>query len=215
MKKLLFTMIVVFMLATALPGQEISFTLTPEEEAEKASWIAKGLMYPKYGYDKVSWGAGVDEVKKHYTGLVNTSDEDSLFGMRKFSQKVNSGGMVKREFYFYQGGLIKVTVQYDKSVKAELIRDKIKETFGKEMYVKNAHAWYWCPSKWWWNPLTKSEEQGDFIEDPERCKGFYILATYNHTFSDKTDEKITIQRHEFKEQQNNINKKKQMGALGL
>ena len=91
MKTFLFITLL-FTLATTLVGQEISFTLTPEEEAEKASWIAKGLMYPKYGYDKVSWGDGVDEVKKHYTGLVNASDEDSLFGMRKFSQKVSSGG---------------------------------------------------------------------------------------------------------------------------
>jgi hypothetical protein len=180
MKKFLFAILSVIILATTLAGQEISFNLTPEEEAEKASWIAKGLMYPKYGYDKVSWGDGVDEVKKHYNGLVNTSDEDSLFGMRKFSQKVNSGGMVKREFYFYQGDLIKVTVQYDKSVKAELIRDKIKETFGNEIYLENVHAWYYSPSAKDWNPETDITTVGTFVENPARFKDAYTLATYEH-----------------------------------
>jgi len=204
MKKLIFTAIATIILATAVSGQDISFTLTPEEEAEKASWLAKGLMYPKYGYDKVSWGATLDEVKKHYTGLVNTSDEDSLFGMRKFSQTVKTGGMVKREFYFYQGGLLKVTVQYDKSVKAELIKDKIKETYGEKEYpTYGAHAWYYSP------------ESGRFIENPRSAMDCYPLSTFKHQLSNKISENLDEQRYELKEQRNNANKKKQMDALGL
>jgi hypothetical protein len=216
MKKFLFATLSVIILATTLVGQEISFNLTPEEEAEKNSWISKGLMYPKYGYDKVSWGDGVDEVKKHYTGLVNTSDEDSLFGMRKFSQKVNSGGMVKREFYFYQGGLIKVEVQYDKSVKAELIKDKIESTYGEDAYPNHAHAWYYSPSKVVWNPRTHSEQKGGFLEnDPKHWPDCYTVATYRHETSFDIEDKIIIQRIKLENQRKDNAKKKQMGTLDL
>jgi len=215
MKKFLFAILSILILATTLAGQEISFNLTPEEEAEKASWIAKGLMYPKYGYDKVSWGAGVDEVKKHYTGMVNTSDEDSLFGMRKFSQTVGSGGIVKREFYFYQGGLIKVTVQYDKSVEIELIRDKIKSTYGKGEYPESARAGYYSPSA---NKIDKNYNiigEGSFVENPKQHKDCYPLARYYHPLSPKTDEKIDVQRFQLKKHRADVNEKKQIDALGL
>jgi len=215
MKKLLFAILSVIILATTLAGQEISFNLTPEEEAEKASWLAKGLMYPKYGYDKVSWGDGVDEVKKRYTGLVNTSDEDSLFGMRKFSQKVNSGGIVKREFYFYQGGLIKVTVQYDKSVKAELIRDKIKETYDEKVYPKNAYAGNFSPSAPDWGDTYAYYKSGAYVESTNRYKDYYTLTMYRHSSVGEIDGKVELQRNALKKQREGTDKKKQMDAMDL
>ena len=217
MKKFLFTILSILILATTLAGQEISFNLTPEEEAEKASWIAKGLMYPKYGYDKVSWGDGVDEVKKHYTGLVNTSDEDSLFGMRKFSQKANSGGMVKREFYFYQEKLFKVEISYDNSVKEDLLEDKIKSTFDKDVYGGYVLAGRLRPG------LNSAfgrycNKVGCFIYGEEKenshyNKNSYAMVIYRH--HDSVDAKISKLRQKLKKDQESLDNQKQIDALGI
>jgi len=214
MKKLIFSILAPLILAITVSGQDISFTLTPEEEAEKASWLAKGLMYPKYGYDKVSWGATLDEVKKHYSGLVNTSDEDSLFGMKKFSQKVGSGGIVKRDFYFYQGGLLKVTVQYDKSVKVSLLDDKIRTTYGEEVYPLNANANYYSPSLTTMGDITNTP--GRFLEEgerPDRIKDCYPIATYEPEVSLEITRTVKKQRQELQKQRNATAKKKQLDVL--
>ena len=126
------------------------------------------------------------------------------------------GGMVKREFYFYQGGLIKVTVQYDKSVKAELIRDKIKETYGEDIYPWNASVRGYSPSLTKWD--EKAYKKGRFLEGDEDCnriKDCYLLAEYEQKSSYKITEKIKNQRYELHKQQDTDAKKKHMDALDL
>jgi hypothetical protein len=87
------------------------------------------------GYDKVAWGASLNDVRKNYSGLIEkTNTEEIASGIKRFRQDKPENLMTYRDFYFYNDKLYKVGVSYDdlESMQiARLLLEKFVEKFGK------------------------------------------------------------------------------------
>ncbi|HOR40964.1 MAG TPA: DUF6056 family protein [Paludibacteraceae bacterium] len=82
---------------------------------------------PIIGYDKVTWGTTIQEVKQLYPDIVEKKEKN---GVRRFSEKLYDNGMQYRYFYFFQDKLYQVAVDYDVNLKHSLV-DKLTSIYGK------------------------------------------------------------------------------------
>lgn len=82
---------------------------------------------PLIGYDEVSWGTTIDEVKQFYPNMKEKEKKD---GIRSFTEIVNKNGMQYRYFYFFQDKLYKVSLDYDANLRYPLV-DKLTSIYGK------------------------------------------------------------------------------------
>jgi len=100
---------------------------------------------PIIGYDKVEWGASVEEVKKYYPAVEpfflkssNNYKNVPYYYMRNenlmlYIEYVNETHIKRRDFYFYDNKLCMVVVDYEGLgiTKAESLYDLIVSKFGK------------------------------------------------------------------------------------
>ena len=68
---------------------------------------------PIIGYDRVRWGATVQEVTQIYTTMREITSEDASLGVREFTQRNVGGGIEIRYFFFFNNRLFKVAVHYE------------------------------------------------------------------------------------------------------
>jgi len=85
------------------------------------------------GYDKVKWGFSLDEVKRLYNNLKDTTltenkDENIQFGIKCLSQTFPKDELMnKRSFFFYKDKLFKVVIVFN--VKNRVTEDVLIEKF--------------------------------------------------------------------------------------
>ena len=156
------------------------------------------------GYDEVSWGATIDEVKQFYPNVglpyyVEKADGEKLLkyyeekadGIKIFREFVKNNVISERTFYFYQDKLYQVVVVYYESVKDDVIK-KLISLYGnpkeKEKYEKELHFY----TKYWnvCNNLT--------------IETLYSLYSFNVSYYDPTVAK-QIQDIEEKRESERIN----------
>jgi len=98
------------------------------------------------GYDKVEWGASVEEVMSKYNDIIDISIEDNKKkGIICYGKEYNEGIMSSRFFFFYNGKLYHVRVVFDEidETSENLLFDKFKEKYGeptnkrKQKYSRN------------------------------------------------------------------------------
>jgi len=100
---------------------------------EKQIYVAQGLMYPTYGYDKVEWGADMQTIQNNYKNSKVFPDDDAAYGKTTLKQIIADGQLIEREFRFYQDKLYFVKVRYNDKVK-EAMTEKLLTTFGIEAF---------------------------------------------------------------------------------
>jgi hypothetical protein len=83
---------------------------------------------PIIGYNKVTWGASIQEVEEHYPNIKDQGIDE--FGKRTFREYVDSNGMIYRWFYFFQDKLYMVFVSYESHLSSAL-NDKLISIYGK------------------------------------------------------------------------------------
>ena len=96
---------------------------TPTEQAKETP-KSDG---PIIGYDKVAWGATIEEVKQIYPDMEDGKVDE--FDVKRFFEDVNNNGMQDRTFYFYQDKLYGVYVAYDKNLESAIL-DKLTSIYG-------------------------------------------------------------------------------------
>ena len=98
---------------------------------------------PIIGYDKVTWGATIQEVQKFYPNITEKNLYDTghhsleisqmergCSCIRVFNEIIGSNGIKSRTFYFFQDKLYRVHVRYDINLEFSL-RDKLISVYGK------------------------------------------------------------------------------------
>jgi len=71
-----------------------------------------GMGQPILGYDKIAWGATIENVRQLYTGIYEIVDTDADIGIRRFVQTNVGGGIESRTFLFFQNRLYAVNVKH-------------------------------------------------------------------------------------------------------
>ena len=107
--------------STITEAQGVEQTSNAEEQSSVKS------NKPINGYDKVTWGATIQEVMQFYPDIVEKKNEN---GIKLFSERIYKDGMQSRYFYFFQDKLYKVSVDYDANLEHPLI-DKLTSIYGK------------------------------------------------------------------------------------
>jgi hypothetical protein len=83
---------------------------------------------PIIGYDKVAWGATIQEVEQFYPTIIDRGNNPET-SISIFKEEVNSNDMRYKYFTFFQGKLYAVDVTYDSKIKEPLI-DKLISIYG-------------------------------------------------------------------------------------
>ena len=89
-----------------------------------------------YGYDKVKWGASIEEVKTLYPGIEYYEDDreiDNQKGTKTYIRTFEKGIMSNQMFFFFEDKLFRVSVafnQIDGLTEKELM-GKLVEKYGK------------------------------------------------------------------------------------
>ena len=94
-----------------------------------------GLMgqSPIIGYDKVAWGTSIQGVKQFYPTINEIASDEASIGIRAFEQRGYGSGIESRRFYFFQGKLYSVIVNYGETdeQRSDAIWDKIESVYGR------------------------------------------------------------------------------------
>jgi len=105
-------------------------------------WLSGQSNTPIIGYDRVAWGASIEEVRKHYPNIreVNIPDffaHSNSLGVRSFIQsQVNIGGINSRKFYFFQDKLYRVDVNYGRGFIGEMLEkyNELEYSMGEALH---------------------------------------------------------------------------------
>ena len=98
---------------------------------------------PIIGYDRVVWGATLQNVQQNYPGLRERISEKATVSVREFIQINIGGGITARVFYFFENKLYRVFVDYDdvNSDTAIAIIERIATMYGQfDDFVKSSQA---------------------------------------------------------------------------
>jgi hypothetical protein len=87
------------------------------------------------GYDKVKWGASIEEVRNLYPEIEDiTAEENKKIDINVFSQKLPNGGiMTARLFFFYEEKLYEVRVFFDEidNTSENMLLEKFTSKYGQ------------------------------------------------------------------------------------
>ena len=97
---------------------------------------------PIIGYDKVQWGASIQNVTQAYPTIREITSDDSDIGVKAYIQRNVGNGISERRFYFFNSRLYKVAVDYEEQsdpVAAFLaLADRLVAIYGK-FDTQNSH----------------------------------------------------------------------------
>ena len=90
---------------------------------------------PILGYEKLAWGASIQDTKALYQNLTERESNEAYVGVREFRQSYSTQEELTRTFYFFKEKLFKVTTAYDTlgdvNATARKLRNEMTNMYGQ------------------------------------------------------------------------------------